>query len=193
MKASRLLITALLCLLLPSVAIATTVRDPIAQLAHKHKPQHKRRVVRHHPRRHHSAHTYVYAFVLSQGDVNVGNCSSLPYTFQTNIGPANGSAGAILHSYLLVTILDQPGETLLRITNEPGDPNNVPFVHSVCDFVAPNGDVNCGVEAEATYHTSSPVKSLAQLLRQPAYSITGVVSNDAGPYLCGSTQSLEAG
>jgi hypothetical protein len=191
MKASRLLITALLCLLLPSVAVATTVRDPMAQIARKHKPHHKRRVVRHHPGGHHPAHTYVYTFAFPQSNADSGNCSSAPYTFQTNIGPANGSAGAILHSYPLVTILDQPGQTIFRITNQPGDPNNVPFVQNICDFAAPNGDQNCGVLAEATYHALSPVKSIYQLLRRPAYSITGVVGNAAGPYLCGSTQSRE--
>ncbi len=186
-KASRLLVMVLFCLLLPSVAIATSVGDPVTQLARKLKPRHKHHVVRHHPRRHHSAHTYVYTFSLSQEGTDVGNCSSTPYTYQTNIGPVNGNAIAIINGYPRVTILDQPGQTIFRITNTPGDPNNVQFVHNVCEFPAPNGDQNCGVTADATYRTTSPVKSLGVLLRRPAYSITGVVGNGYGPYLCGSS------
>jgi hypothetical protein len=186
MKASRLLITALLCLLLPSVAIATTIRDPTAKLARKHKPRHKHYVVRHHPRRHRSAHTYVYTFTLSEVGTDVGNCTTTPYTYETNVAGETGNAIALLNGYPRVTILFQPRETMFRVTNQPGDPNNAQFVHTVCDFPAPNGDQNCVVYASATYRTTSPARSLSQLMSRPAYSITGVVGNNMGPYLCGS-------
>jgi hypothetical protein len=175
----------------PPSQVRTTDTSANATYTPKPKPKHHQPKPKHHTRRHHAAHTYVYQLGFPEEATEVSSCSTAPYTMTTNVGVANSLALSVIvmnNGYPLATILFQPGKTLFKITDAPSESVNAQFVRSICDFAAPNGDsADCGVRGTATYRTSTPARSLSELTRLPAYSITGVVDNAAGNFPCGNT------
>lgn len=170
---------------------STTSHSATARIASRHKPKPKHHVK--HKRKGHKAparrpaRSYTYAFNFPAGDTEQPSMAGGDYVMTTNAEPANAITSNLFgNNYPLVTVIDRPGKTIFRMSNPPGEQDNAQFVHNFYDFAAPNGDPNCGVYAHATYKTSTPMRSAAQLTSQPAYSVTGTVVNGMSNSLCGS-------
>ena len=175
-------------------ALTQFPRSFTAKIASNHKP--KPRPKHHTPKprpKHHTpvrhARTYVYQLGFPEGTTEASSCSTAPYTVTTNVGAVNARGQSLVgNGFPLTTIRFQPGRTLFKVTDAPGESGNAQFVQNICNFAAPNGDsANCAVRGTATYHTSTPVRNLAQLTSRSAYSITGVVDNVIGNFPCGNT------